>query len=205
MATYTSVHTGTKIDKAVSQFDDNGFLLNEESGRAWVDVDFPFIVRTTGGGRPAIETLQGNITAPQWAIGNNLVLEGQELVHAWVEGTELQWHTHMITNGVDNTDRYVNFQLEFTWAKPNGQLQSLSTVTSTNFLIPANTPDRTHLIVPIHTFTPTEGTIGSHVYAYFSRIAATDAAAAPTNNPFLTMLQVHIQVDTLGSRQVKVK
>jgi hypothetical protein len=205
MATYTSVHKGSKIDKAVSQFDDNGFLLHESSGRAWVDVDFPFIVRTTGGGRPTIAALSGNITAPQWAIGNNLVLEGQELVHAWVEGTELQWHTHMITNGVDDTDRYVNFQLEFTWAKPNGQLQSSSTVTSTNFLIPANTPDRTHLIVPIHTFTPTEGTIGSHVYAYFSRIAATDSAAAPTNNPFLTMLQVHIQVDTLGSRQVKVK
>jgi hypothetical protein len=205
MATYTSVHKGSKIDKAVSQFTDDGFLLNEESGRAWVDLDFPFIVREIGGGRPTIAALQGNITAPQWAVGNNLVLEGQELIHSWVEGTQLQWHTHMITNGVDDTDRYVNFQLEFTWAKPNGQLQSSSTVTSTNFLIPANTPDRTHLIVPIHTFTPTEGTIASHVYAYFSRIAATDDAAAPTNNPFLTMLQVHIQVDTLGSRQVRVK
>jgi len=205
MATYTSVHKGSKIDKAVSQFTDDGFLLNEASGRAWVDIDFPFIVRTTGGGRPAIEALQGNITAPQWAIGNNLVLEGQELVHAWVEGTELQWHTHMITNGTDTTDRFVNFQLEFTWAKVNGQLQSNTTVTSGNFLIPANTPNRTHLIVPIHNFTPTLGTIGTHVYAHFSRIANTDSAANPTNDPFLTMLQVHILVDTLGSRQVKTK
>jgi len=205
MTTYTSVHKGSKIDKAVSQFDDNGFLLNEESGRAWVDIDFPFIVRTTGGGRPTIAALSGDITAPRWGIGDNLVLEGQELVHSWVEGTELQWHTHLITNGTDATDRFVNFELQFTWANPGGQLQSLATVTSTNFRIPANTPDRTHLIVPVHTFTPTTGKIGTHVYAFFKRIAATDGAAAPSLDPFLTMLQVHILVDTLGSRQVKVK
>jgi hypothetical protein len=205
MTIYTSAYTGAQIDKVASQFDANGFLLHEETGRAWVDIDFPFIVRTTGSGRPTLAALSGDITAPRWAVNDNLVLEGQELVHAWVEGTELQWHTHLITNGTDTTDRFVNFELQFTWATVNGQLQSLATVTSTNFRIPADTPDRTHLIVPIHNFTPATGKIGTHVYAYFKRIAATDGAAAPSLDPFLTMLQVHILVDTLGSRQVKIK
>lgn len=205
MAIFNSTHTGTQIDKSVSQFDSNGFLLHEESGRAWVDIDFPIIIRETGVGRPVLNTLIGNITAPQWAVNDWTVCEGQELIHSWVEGTELRWHLHMITGGTDTTDRYVNFQVEYSWASLGSQLASAATITSGNVLIPANTLDRTHTFVSIGNFTPTGGTIGSQVYARLTRIATTEGAAAPTANPFVTMLQTHILVNTLGSRQVGTK
>ena len=205
MATYTSVHKGSKIDKAVSQFNDNGFLLHEDSGRAYVDVDFPIIIRTTGGGRPALNVLAGNITAPQWAVGNFLVCEGQELIHGWDEGSTVSWHLHMITGGTDTTDRYVNFQVEYTYATLGSQLAAIATPTSGNVLIPANTPDRTHTIVPIASFTPTEAKIGTQVYARLDRIATTGGALSPTADPFVSMLQIHILVNTMGSRNIGTK
>jgi hypothetical protein len=202
---YKSTHTGTKIDKAVSQFNDNGFLLHEASGRGYLDIDFPIIIRTTGGGRPTIAPLIGNITAPQWEVGNFLVCEGQELIHSWDEGTPVAWHLHMITGGTDVDDRYVNFQIEYTYATVGAQLTAVDTRSSGNILIPANTPDRTHTIVPIYTFTPTEAKIGTQVYVRLDRIAPTDGAASPSANPFVPMLQVHILVNTIGSRQLGIK
>ena len=202
---YKSTHTGTKIDKTVSQFTDNGFLLHEDSGRAYLDVDFPIIIRTTGSGRPALNVLAGNITAPQWAVTNFLVCEGQELIHGWDEGSPVSWHLHMITGGTDVDDRYVNFQVEYTYATLGSQLAAVDTRSSGNVLIPANTPDRTHTIVPIHTFTPSEAKIGTQVYARLDRIATTDGAAAPTADPFVSMLQIHILVNTMGSRNIGTK
>jgi hypothetical protein len=205
MAIFNSTHTGTQIDKSVSQFNENGFLLHEDSGRAYVDVDFPIIIRTTGDGRPALNALIGNITAPQWDVGNNLVCEGQELIHGWDEGSPVAWHLHMITGGTDTTDRYVNFQVEYTYATLGSQVVAADTQSSGNVLIPANTPDRTHTIVPIHTFTPTEAKIGTQVYARLDRIATTGGALSPTADPFVSMLQIHILVNTMGSRNIGTK
>ena len=47
----------------------------------FVDLDFPIIVRNTGVGIPTLETLIGNVTAPQWQVNDFNVCEGQELIH----------------------------------------------------------------------------------------------------------------------------
>lgn len=70
-------------------------------------------------------------------------------------------------------------------------------------MIPANTPDRTHRIVPIGVVPLPTGKIGAQIYPRLSRVAAT--GTAPTNDPFITMLQVHIECDTPGSRETAAK
>lgn len=185
-----------------AEFESDGTLKFTGDATVWKDIDFPIIIRTTGANIPTLVTLQGNVTAPQWAVNDYNVCEGQEFIHEWKEASLVHWHLHMITNGVDVTDRFVKWEVEYFWVNINGQLSSTSTDTY-EVTIPANTPTKTMLIVPISTFTPTGGRIGGHVFARLRRIAS--VGTAPTSNPWCTMLQLHIECDTLGSRLIATK
>lgn len=169
----------------------------------WVDIDFPIIARSAAANNPTPATLIGNLTAPRWAVNDYLMCEGQEMIHLWKEGSTCYWHIHLITNGSEAVDKYVKMEIEYTWATLNGQLQAVTTTASSDLLIPANTPDRTHLIYPIASFTPSAAKIGTQVYARLKRVAAT--GTAPAADPFIPMLQMHIEVNTLGSRQLGLK
>ncbi len=169
----------------------------------WVDIDHPIIIRTVAPGQPTLAVLNGNITMPQWQVNDFHVCESQEFVHGWKEGTAVMWHIHLTTNGVDATDRYVKFTLEYGYVDVGGAWVFPALLTSPELLIPANTPDRTMFVFNLGSFTPLGFKIGAHAVARLMRIAA--VGAAPTNNPFVAMLQMHIQVNTLGSRTVSAK
>jgi hypothetical protein len=169
----------------------------------WVDVDFPIIIRTTGGARPILAEVVTDITAPQWAVGNWVQLEDQEIVHAYKEGSDWVWHVHLITNGTNVNDRYVRFEVKWIWANANDQFSEVITSTSEDMLIPANTPDRTHLIRNIKTHEMPTAKIGAHVLSRLERVAAD--GTAPTGNPFCSLLQIHVECDTLGSSQITSK
>lgn len=179
-----------------------GFLSFSGDARFWIDVDFPVQRRTAAAGQPTFETLVTPITAPVWAVNDYFDLEGNEIVHQWAEGTPWYFHFHLITGGTDTTDRYVKFQVEFTYAPVGEALQDpVVTLTSDDILIPADTPDRTHLIASIDNYTPIAGTgIGVQVYPRLTRIAAT--GTAPTDDPFIPMMQIHILCNSVGSRQI---
>jgi hypothetical protein len=170
----------------------------------WVDIDFPIIIRTTGANIPTLETLQGNVTAPQWQVDDFNVCEGQELIHGWQEGTSLNWHAHVITNGTQGSSpAYLKWEIEWFWINVNGGISDTITTTSTDLAIPANTPTKTMLIQSIGTVALPTARVGGHIYTRLKRIAAT--GAAPAANPWCTMLQAHVLVDTLGSRSVQTK
>jgi len=179
---------------------DKTLVLNES---AWVDLDFPIIIRTTGANIPTLTTLQGNITAPLWQVNDFNVCEGQELIHKWKEGTPLYWHVHLITGALDASNRYVRFEVEYCWCNVSGVLSAATTIDSGDLLIPANTTAKTMMIMSLGNFTPTGGKIGGHVFARLRRIAST--GSAPGSNPWITMLQAHMEVDTIGSRQIGTK
>lgn len=177
------------------------FVVGEHfEGTRYVDIDHPIIIRTVGPGQPTLQVLNGNITMPQWQVGDFNVCESQEFIHNWVEGSEVSWHIHLTTNGVDGTDRYVAFSLEYGYANVGGTWTFPALLTSPDMLIPAGTPDRTMLIFSIGTFTPASLTIAAHSIARLSRVAA--GGAAPTLNPFVSMLQQHVLVNTVGSRTI---
>jgi hypothetical protein len=169
----------------------------------WVDLDFPIIVRTTGAGIPSLQTLQGNLTAPQWQVNDFNMCEGQELPHCWKEGTTLYFHIHLITNGSDVNNRYVAFEVEYAFADLDGVLSAAQTIPSGDLLIPAATTTKTHKLLGVGTLALSTQKIGCHIYTRLKRVAA--SGTAPTSNPWVTMLQAHIEVDTLGSRQIGAK
>ena len=176
-------------------------VLNEV---VWVDIDFPIIVRTTGTGIPTLETFNGNITMPQWEVNDFNVCESQELIHSWKEGTEVLWHIHLTTNGSDVANRYVKFELEYAYNNGNNTEWTFpATITTADILIPGGTATKTMFIIPIGSFTPSSAKIGGHVVARLKRIAST--GTAPTGKPWIPMLQLHVQCDTVGSRQIGTK
>lgn len=180
----------------------NGILGLSNSGLYWRDIDFPIVIRTTGTNIPTLTTLQGNITAPQWQVNDYNVCEGQELVHEWKEGSSCYWHCHIITNGVDTTNRYIKWEVEYFWVNVNGQI-STTTIDTIEFTIPADTPTKTMYVVSISSFLPIGGKIGAHVYARLRRITST--GTSPSNDPWCTMLQMHVLCDTLGSSNIGTK
>ena len=178
-------------------------IIQAELGDYWRDIDFPIVIRTTGPAIPTLETLQGNITAPQWQVNDVNVCEGQEFVHDWVEGTECFWHCHIITNGSEGVNKYIRFEVEYCIANPNGTLSAAQTITGSDKLIPAGTEDKTHFIYSIGSFTPSTTTITAHTYARLKRVAS--VGAAPSSNPWCSMLQMHIQTDGWGSTTMTSK
>lgn len=184
-------------------FEDDGTLVANGEATTWKDIDFPIIIRNTGPNIPTISTLKGNITAPLWQVNDYVVLEAQEMQHEWKEGSEFQWHIHVVTNGLDTTNRYLRFEIEWFWANVNGALSATITTTSPDLLIPANTPTNTMLAFEIAKVTIPTLKIAGHVWARLKRVAS--VGTAPTLNPFCSMLQIHIECDTLGSRQIFTK
>lgn len=168
----------------------------------WVDVDFPIIIRTSGPSIPTLEILQGNITAPQWSVNDFNMCEGQELIHGWLEGSEFRWHAHVITNGTDTTARYLKWEIEWCYAVLGQVLSAPMLTTSADIVIPANTTAKTHIIQMIGSAT-IPATIGTQVFARLKRVTAT--GAAPTRDPWCSMLQIHIQCNTVGSSMVSEK
>jgi len=208
---FQTVHNLAVTDRLVAgdaevgsyaEVESGGTLVAHGNARCWTDVDFPIIVRQTGVGIPTLATLVGNITAPQWAVNDFNVCEGQELIHSWVEGSTCYWHVHVITAVQDATDRYVKFEIEYAYADLGGVLTGAIIAESAELLIPANTPAKSNLIYPIANFTP-DCKIGTQVYARLKRVAS--SGTAPSVSPFVPMLQIHILCDTLGSRKIGVK
>ena len=165
-------------------------------------MDFPIIVRTVAAGIPTMAAINGNITMPQWQVNDYNVCESQEMIHSWKEGSEVFWHLHLTTNGLDGTNRYVRFEIEYGYADVMGVWTWPAVFTTPDILIPANTPSKTMMIMSLTSFTPAIK-IGGHVVARLKRVAA--VGAAPTSNPWIPMLQLHVQLDTLGSRNIGSK
>lgn len=180
-----------------------GFQKFTGSAKYWRDIDFPIIIRTVAANFPTLTTVNGNLIMPQWAVNDFVMTESQELVHEWEEASRVYFHIHMTTNGLDATERFVRFEVEYGYATPSGQWVFPATINSGDVSIPANTPDKTMLIVPIGNFVPTAVTVAGHVIARLKRIAAT--GTAPSNNPWVPILQLHILCDTPGSRTMTAK
>lgn len=197
--------TSVKIGDATNnvEFEADGTLKFNGTSTYWLDVDFPIIIRTTGPNIPTLTTINGNLTLPEWAVNDYNMCESQEFIHPWKEGSTVYWHIHLTTNGTNVDNRYVRFEVEYGYASPSGVWTFPATLNSGDLLIPANTPTKTMMVMSLGNFTPTGVEIGGHVVARLKRIAA--SGTAPTSNPWVPILQLHIECDTVGSREISDK
>lgn len=197
------IKTGDGGTTNYTEFESTGFQKYHGSAKYWRDIDFPIIIRTTGTGIPTLTTFNGNLTMPQWQVGDFNMCESQEFVHAWEEGSRCYWHIHLNTNGLDVDNRYVRFELEYGYTDTNSLWTFPVVVTTNDILIPANTPSKTQIIMSITDFLPTDTRIGGHAIARLKRIAS--IGNAPSAEPWIPMLQLHVLCDGNGSRNMTSK
>lgn len=176
----------------------------------WDDLPPNPIIRSrlSAANNPTLTSFVNNIQQYTFSL-NDFVVDNQEILHSYKQGTNLKAHIHWATNGSDTNVRYVNWQLEYTICNASGDLASASsfptvTVISSEEMIPANTPTRSHVITGIGDIDGTNLRIGAVLIYNIKRIAAV-SGAEPSNNPFGLQLACHIQQDTQGSRQLFIK
>jgi len=70
--------------------------------------------------------------------------------------------------------------------------------------IAANESAKTHKYTSVVSFTPTGGKVGAALLLSLKRIASV-TNVAPASDPFVLMVGVHFEKDTLGSRTISSK
>lgn len=186
-----------------SEFEPNGFLKHNGTATPWVDIDFPMYIRTTGANVPVMTNVLGNLSMPKWSVDDYLEVESEEIIHGAKQGSIGYFHIHILTAVQDASDRYIRFEWEFNYSNVGAAWQAANIVNiPVDLLIPANTPIRTHLLFNIHTWSDI-GNIGRHVKGRVKRVAA--VGTAPSVDPFSEMIQLHVQCDTGGSRNITTK
>ena len=122
----------------------------------------------------------------------------QEYPHDGKVGGQVEWHVHWVSMTNVAATRGIKWQLEWTYANPSGVMASVTTV-SIDLTIPANTPVNTSYYSHILPMVTVPGVGPATIFwVRLTRIAS--AGTAPANDPFVSAVHFHYEVDTIGSR-----
>lgn len=189
-----------------SEFEADGTLEFHGDAIVWNDIQTGFAAaRVPQANAPSWDSFVGNLNA--YTFGNNDYIEFDplELLHGYMEGSDFELHMHWVTNGLDGTDRAVRWEIEYTIANMGnptttgvGDAFPAPTVVEMEQVIPANTPDRTHMYLDLSDITAGTFEVGALITFRVRRIAA--VGDDPSSNPFGLQVGVHYMTDTVGSR-----
>lgn len=169
------------------------------------DIQFPI----SGGkvpavGAPTFETFTTNTNEYSFAVNDYIDLVSNELIHSWLEGTAGDLHIHISTKAANTSgaNRFAKFTAYVAYAK--GNTTWTETSISAELTIPNGTAALTLFYLDIGDVAFTGLTIGSQVKIRLKRIAATGGTEY-ASSIFINQVGMHIQEDTIGSRQEGVK
>ena len=176
------------------------------SATIWNDIYFPMSSGRIGGAnQPTWAAFQGNIEEYTFGINDYIHLPSGEILHSYKEGSDLKIHVHIVTNGTEGTDTQVNYEVEYTIGDIDEVISAATVITSGNTTIASGTTDRTHKRIEIGTITGTNLKTMATIKMRFRRIARVGGTADPAVDPFVTMVGIHIEEDTVGSRTEQAK
>lgn len=153
----------------------------------------PLITSRVGSIAPTLTTFNGNIE--QYTFGINDEIYGtNEITHDYIEGTDLHPHIHWATNGSDVDNRYIKWELEYSYGNHDGVFTTPIIIVDEE-LIPADTPDKTHFVTDFNLIDGTNILVGAYICWRLRRITA--SGTAPTSNPFGLAIGVHAEMNML--------
>lgn len=197
----TSVVAGSSGN--TTTIDNTGLTL---AGTATVfdDLYVPVATGKIGGANtPSWASFTTNTSLYTFGIDDYIDLPSVEIKHDWLEGSALNVHIHYITNGAnDATARKVKWTIYFTIGDMGEAMAAEDTLTAED-TIPANEADKTHHYLDMGDITGTNYKIGAQIIMRVKRIAGT--GTEPANEPFLSMVGIHYEIDTLGSKTETAK
>jgi len=199
----------TKIGGADNylEIESDGTIKEVGTGTTFEDLNFAIAAaKTPPANTPTWATFTANTNAYTFAINDYADMGTVEIPHRYKEGTDLEVHLHIATNGANNaTARKVKYVVYYTYGVPdNGLNQFISEASLTAELtIPANQADKSAFYLSMGTITGTNLKIGTQLKMRIKRIAGT--GTEPINDPFLGQVGVHFESDTQGSRSINAK
>ena len=184
--------------------ENDGTIVNIGNATTFNDLVLPFFVAKTGASNvPDWATVIGNLNSYSFKIDDYLTCTS-EMLHSWKTGSNLEFHMHWATNGIEAVPKYVTWEMEYSFANHTTGQFSTSTIISGSGLIASGTADRTHIYTSIGTITTTSKDIGAILLIRIRRITAV-TGSDPANNPFGLSLGIHYEQDTIGSRLLSSK
>jgi hypothetical protein len=186
-------------------------ILNSGSGNTtffipsvYKDIQFSISgARVPASNAPTWSSFTANTNLYTFDINNYVDLENQEIPHTYEEGSDLSFHFHFYTNGLDVDDRTIKYGIYYTLTAPN--TAAVEGNVSQQITISGNTPDKTHIVTGIGSDISGVGLkIATGIGLRFMRFTQ-DSGTPPTSDPFISMVGIHCKNDTLGSRQLFIK
>lgn len=183
----------------------SGFINLIGSARGYADIFFPHgLPKTTGTGNPSLVTYLGNLRGYAYAVNDAHDLDPQEYDHRLVISGDLIWHLHWLSRTDVAAERTVKFELERSYAAPNGVETLITPNATVEVTVPANTAANTHYLTNIVTDAITNIGPAYMLSARIKRIAS--SGTEPATDPIIKALHAHVKVDTpSGSRSVSSK
>lgn len=186
----------------------DGSLVLNGTATVYNDLAFPITPKTTGVGKPTLTSFTGLINKYVFQLNDVSEVDSPELLHDAKEGSDVEFHVHWVTNSSDSTNRYVQWEAQYTWANMNLKTNHIQFATATTLtgetLIPANTPTRTHMYTSLGSVTMSTGYIGAYFCHALKRVSPT-TNSGPSGDPFALALGIHYEKDTMGSRSISSK
>ena len=179
-------------------------ILVEESPYVKYDDLAPImlIVSRVGANAPTLAQFKDGVYQYTFDATNDVVYGATEVTHSYKEGTDIEVHVHWATNGLEATEKFVKWSVEYAIANGNEVFGTTKTLTK-EISIPAGTADRTHFIHTIGIISGADVKIGTYILIAFKRIAST--GTAPTADPFGIAVGFHTAHDSMGSASLYTK
>lgn len=197
-------HFGTPSNYTSTESD--GTLVFTGNATVWDDL-FTSIAaaKIPASNYPDWTAFTANTNAYTFKLNDYVDLETVELSHRYKEGTDLEVHLHLATNGTNTNARKVKYIIYYTYGLTSPGMHQFTAEAnmSAELTIAANTPDKSACYLTLGTIPGTGLKIGTQLKMRIKRIAGT--GTEPTGDPFLGMVGVHFEIDTEGSRTMNAK
>jgi len=170
----------------------------------WNDIYIPLAgAKTPAVNTPTWTTFLANLNSYTFALNDYADLSTAEILHGYSEGTDIGIHLHLVTNGLNNaTERKAKYTIYYSIGDMDEVMSAQASLTA-EATITANLADKTHLFLDMGDITGTGFKIGSIIKMRVTRVAGT--GTEPASNPFVEMVGIHYQCNTVGSESELTK
>ena len=178
----------------------------ELQSSVYEDVQFPIESgRVSAANFPDWEAFTTNTAAYAFAVNDYIDLASNEVFHSWKEGTVGHLHIHITIKTAQNTgtNRFAKFSAWIAYADTD-EVWVEQAVISSEKTIPTGSGALTNFYLDLGEVTLTDYLVGSQVKARIKRIGATGGTEY-ADSIYITQVGMHLELNTLGSRQEVVK
>ena len=126
-----------------------------------------------------------------------------EIPHWWKQGTTGHAHIHITTKAVPAQEQKARFTVTFAYADTN-EVWVEAPLTA-ELVIPISTTALTNFYLDLGDLTLTNYLVGAQIRCRVKRVAKSAEGTEYVGDIFVTQVGIHLENDTMGSRQEIIK